>query len=124
MSDLELLQRAAKAAGIELDPIGTVEANGKFAMLPDGRLWDPIRNDGDALRLAVKLQLTVCNEHLSAGCAYCTDLMDTSYPDVRSGQTDDHEVIPDDYVATRRAIVLAAAAIGAPILRQSRPSGA
>lgn len=71
-------------------------------------LWNPLADDGQALRLAVQLQLTVANEHLRAGCAYCTNADDVTFPTVDSVTTED-SVLPADYAATRRAIVLAAA---------------
>ncbi len=50
MTDKELLELAAKAAGI--DPSLFICDEGA----PDGyRLWNSLTNDGDTLRLAVKL---------------------------------------------------------------------
>lgn len=54
MTDREMLKLAAKAAGIE-------HPGGEHSRADDGRLWDcnglrwwnPLTNDGDALRLAV-----------------------------------------------------------------------
>lgn len=54
MTDRELLEKAAKAAGAE-------ERFGHF-WLGDGvyaKQWNPLEDDGDALRLAVKLSLVV-----------------------------------------------------------------
>lgn len=124
MTDRELLELAAKAAGIEIwsgqrDQSGTLfrsapSGDGKFG----GVEWNPLADDGDALRLAIKLQLTVGNEHLRAGCAYCTDGDDTTYPTVWSGTNED-SVLPEDYAATRRAIVLAAAQIGQELVTKT-----
>lgn len=116
LSDMQLLVLAAKAAGIELNEWSDDhQAFGLKSLIIRGTTewWNPLTNDRDALRLAVKLQLTVCNEHVSAGAAYCTTGdMDIEFPTVWSG-SDEGEVIEEDYVATRRAIVLAAAQIGA-----------
>jgi hypothetical protein len=116
MSDKQLLELAAKAAGIELNEWSDDhQAFGLKSSIIRGTTewWNPLSNDRDALRLAVKLQLTVCNEHVSAGSAYCLDYaQEHLFPIVKSG-TDEGEVIDDDYAATRRAIVLAAAEIGA-----------
>ena len=66
--------------------------------------WNPLTNDGDALRLAVKLRLdTNCGE-FSTACSW--------FP-----HTTEHDVVmthngADPYAATRRAIVRAAAEIG------------
>jgi len=62
MTDRELLELAAKAAGmaIEYDEgFGMYWSDDKFS----GMFWNPLHNDGDALRLAVKLGLTICNEY-------------------------------------------------------------
>ena len=119
MTDLEMLALAAKTAGHVLHPEWNCAEAGIFlGSGVDGDLqyvWNPLADDGDALRLAVRLQITVCNEHLSAGEVYCTRYMDEVFPSVTS-VTDNAALIPtvnpEDYAATRRAIVLAAAEIG------------
>ena len=100
MNDRELLELAAKAAGID--------ANG--AMRADwlnghSTYWNPLKDDGDALRLAVKLNLRVMPQEK---CVYVE-----SNPDSVLGfaSVSEMEMNGDDpYAATRRAIVLAAAA--------------
>ena len=95
MTDRELLELAAKAAG-ELTP----SWYGNTAYF-DGVLcrWNPLTDDGDALRLAVKLGLLVdCASH----CA--RPLPDSIEWQEGSG--------PDECANTRRAIVRAAAEIG------------
>ncbi len=100
MTDQELLELAAKAAGIEVvrtrldDPMnrdflikGTAR-NIAHDMGP----WNPLTEDGDALRLAVKLRVDI-NE-------------------ARDWYFTDAEYDADPYAATRRAIVRAAAEIG------------
>jgi hypothetical protein len=61
MSDKELLELAAKAAGIKIyDP--TLFVNGRYMVrMPHGfsDYWNPLTDDGDALRLAVKLGITI-----------------------------------------------------------------
>jgi hypothetical protein len=82
-NDRELLELAAKAAGI------SIKFHGGMPWLSSGkRPWDPLTDDGDALRLAVKLKLWT-----------------------HSGMGNYHDQ-PDPYAATRLAIVRAAAAIG------------
>ena len=50
-SDKELLTLAAKAAGV-----GYADKDGKFIpFVPE--TWNPLTDDGDALRLAVKLRI-------------------------------------------------------------------
>ena len=92
----ELLELAAKAAGIEFDE--------RFACFYDGhqKAWNPLTDDDDALRLAVKLRLVI-------------DWSDTEratwiYKDAHQGIVEEHN--GDPYAATRRAIVRAAAEIG------------
>lgn len=60
MDDRELLEAAAKAAGMS----GTaVDYDDRLVFLEDGKPasieWNPLTDDGDALRLAVKLNITV-----------------------------------------------------------------
>ena len=107
MTDRELLEAAAKAAGL---PHQWCDAWNTMAKpRPDGgfffdKVWNPLTDDGAAFRLAVKLKigvlhrssgieahsfknrLIICNEECAEGLDYCA--------------------------ATRRAIVRAAAEIG------------
>ena len=87
MTDRELLERAAKAAGVKYNFICPDGAHcGDMNAMQD-RFWNPLTDDGDALRLAVKLGLL---EHSWLG---------------------DMSKEADPYAATRRAIVEAAAAL-------------
>ena len=86
MTNKELLELAAKAAGYKMHPEKFV---GDY-WLKDGMVWNPLTDDGDALRLAVKLKLL--DQH-----------------NVIYGQWDGGD---DPYAAQRRAIVRAAAEIG------------
>lgn len=107
MSDKELLEAAAKAAGIQLtgeDYARRAIGLGHFENFP----WNPLTNDGDALRLAAKLRLHVeftnCFVVASRGQKWSTQ----TYGDgnrAASEQPTEEEVI----AATRRAIVRAAA---------------
>ena len=105
-TDRELLELAAKSVGIRwFEDCAMWVGNCRTG-------WNPLLDDGDALRLAVKLQLTVCNDQVASGYAYCTNRdEDDKFPAVHSGKNED-EVIAEDYAATRRAIVRAAARIG------------
>lgn len=75
--------------------------------------WDPLEDDGDALRLAVELKLDI-----SFGNSYYFDEGDMTFCgtrwDSRESQTFKRFVKHgnDSYAATRRAIVRAAAEIG------------
>lgn len=103
MNDRELLEAAARAAGMRLV---LWHADGTpHATLPDDTVsfrWNPLTDDGDALRLAVKLHLNLlCH----TGSAIKAARRENVFAEVPIGE--------DRYAATRRAIVLAAAAIGA-----------
>jgi hypothetical protein len=98
MTDRELLEKAAKAAGMtECGWMGPafVYVNDKTTFVE----WNPLTDDGDALRLAVKLCL---NLSLSDVGSVDVDGVDTLTEDFGTG---------DPYAATRRAIVRAAAAL-------------
>lgn len=104
MGDRELLELAAKAAGIEI-----VQWQGDCPRVMSGFPipWNPLVNDGDALRLAERCSLTVCMNGtgtVSACDEYRKD-------DVFATQSI-HECGGSRITATRRAIVRAAAKIG------------
>ena len=99
MIDRELLELAAKAGGIPFDPIAI--GPGGARLIRGNVWWNPLTDDGDALRLAVKLRMTVKATEYGAA-AYKDDL----YRLVALGEATSIEA------ATRRAIVRAAAEIG------------
>ena len=57
MTDRELLELEAKAAGIEIT--WALMGDTYAAWLPNELLWNPLEDDGDALRLAVLLRFWV-----------------------------------------------------------------
>jgi len=90
--DRELLELAAKACGLE-----------EAKMRIEFNQWNPIEDDGDALRLAVKLQIIVgkYDNYANAGAiGYDVDVLVWTHEE------------KDPYAATRRAIVRAAAELG------------
>lgn len=106
MTDRALLEKAAKAAGFDTPRfndgslgrgVGISTETGPYCQ----RLWNPLNDDGDALRLAVKLRLRVdvygYRVKVSRGSLV---------------EADEKFDVGDPYAATRRAIVRAAAAIG------------
>jgi len=98
-NDRELLERAAKAAGIDYynqDSFGNIHEK-------KGGTWNPLTDDGDALRLAVKLGLALVVGNIDGVIAVQSEQL----PDVITAELTD-----DPYAATRRAIVRAAAEIG------------
>lgn len=107
MSDRELLRHAAIACG---ELIGEWVSNEDYL---DGVLarWNPLTDDGDALRLAVKLNLRISIEAERAGVI----TVEWNSDGDGSALSDVEEYAPiggDDYAATRRAITRAAAEIG------------
>ena len=104
MTDRELLELAAKAAGIELWH-EDVFTNGLTHKVSDNGVlcWNPLTDDGDALRLAVKLEMSA---------DFFDDGIVVGYTagDVFEQVTETPLTDPLD--ATRRAIVRAAAEIG------------
>lgn len=97
MIDRELLKLAAKSAGIEID-----HWRGTSAMIVESfdeaeyERWNPLTDDGDALRLAVKLKIDVAPVYIWEG----------PFGNGSNG------TLQDPYAATRCAIVRAAASIG------------
>lgn len=107
MSDRELLELAARAARYEI----------KDDYLDDDRLrithdaglrwqlWNPLTNNGDAFMLMVQLKLRV-----TPASDTTIGLVDTS--DGKTSLADHCLFDGDPFIATRRAIVRAAAEIG------------
>lgn len=116
--DRELLELAAKAAGYEAVRPATF-GMGCWMALSEGEWqpWDPLTDDGDAFRLAVKLGLSVTplpihGEHKTGVMA---KLYRNSGAVYRGREKNIEEVDAyegDPYAATRRAVVRAAASIG------------
>lgn len=106
-TDREMLELAAKAAGWEFfwkngTPYLVAETRDSVTF---GRGWNPLEDDGDALRLAVSLDMIVTvnrvDERTEVACGYSNDNL-VSVREPHGG---------DIYAATRRAIVRAAAAM-------------
>lgn len=115
MTDRELLALAAKAAGLTGEWWERYPGEWCLSMRGEGNSpptnWDPLIDDGDALRLAVDLKLMVDNCGPFSECAGFVGKGDDMR---RIGCEELHEHHGGDaYAATRRAIVRAAAAIGA-----------
>ncbi len=92
-TDIELITLAGLAIGLELDPPYRMD----MASCP----WNPLIDDGDALRLAIDLKLTVVVE---SDLVFCRNML--TYKAFME------KIKTDKYAATRRAIVRAAAAVG------------
>lgn len=115
MTDKQLLEYAAKAQGWIDYPNDSIEYGDTWHIEPDkaplGKIikkanWNPLTDDGDALRLAVKLKVDVFF-HPSKVVAH---IAGGRIPSIRyiAGE----EYSSDPYAATRRAIVRAAAESG------------
>lgn len=112
MEDRELLELAAKAAGMA----PPYDKHGIFsAWVGDpvhGHWWNPLEDDGDALRLAVKLGMSLRLAQFEEWTqVFVDDLYSRAAKPVteHAGRTSKGQTIEQ---ATRRAIVRAAAEIG------------
>ena len=110
-SDRELLELAARAAGLLV--CGWVDSSddddADFICLsvniePRTQCWDwnPLTDDGDALRLAVKLRMCVSVEYDAQAALWRGDSLEAF----------NESLGEDENASTRRAIVRAAAEIG------------
>lgn len=105
MKDKELLELAATAAG------WVYLTNGQLYVDGEGNIdWNPLTDDGDALRLAVKLGIDIRLFHLFARRPPEEMRMDCLVDRIGRGFVE--KVGADPYAATRRCIVRAAAEIG------------
>lgn len=114
MNDRELLERAARAMGCH----GAKYEDGSWLEIRYGytvavyhddleSYWNPLESDGDAFRLAVKLDISTRQQFAMVQAEY--PWIDEEF-NTRKVLC---EVVLDDYcAATRRAIVRAAAEIG------------
>ena len=105
-TDAQLLEAAAKAAGLDY---GVIHQR-PHRRCPEGWTpWNPLSDDGDALRLAVALRLTVavryneCEVFADGGPCLASEPIFTASAFVKP----EHATDPAE--ATRRAIVRAAA---------------
>jgi hypothetical protein len=105
MTDRELLEAAAKAASYLDSDTAYGELSGGWPVLyiSGVGVWDPLGDDGDALRLAVRLDMNVFQ---SARSAYALPSDDDGTYEQQVRYSD---AGGDPYAATRRAIVRAAA---------------
>jgi hypothetical protein len=113
MSDRELLELAAKAAQMEVVTWSNCQAGGflkRVSETESGKFWNPLTDDGDAFRLAVKLDLSIIT-------SWGFDGKPSGSVGAMLGSTDDLRLTStkhngDPRAAWRRTIVIAAAEIG------------
>lgn len=101
--DRELLEKAARAAGIDFNDKRSPTGSDALYCGPGVGWWNPLTDDGDALRLAVSLKITVMQPE------------EGDRDEVGGWAGSFYKWVsrsPDPYASTRRAIVRAAAAIG------------
>ena len=109
MTDREMLELAAKAAGMNVRDWTPTFFAGEDELRDWPHEWNPLVSDGDAFRLAVGLRIT---PHI--GCNLTEDKWSTEAEWSHQGEGgfvwEPH--IDDPLAATRRAIVRAASEIG------------
>ena len=103
MDDREPLELAAKAAGYDVKPHANNRSSPDLLFTLRGKNWNPLTDDGDALRLAVKLGFDL---QIFNGSKNTTATERERFTECREAHG------TDPYAATRRAIVRAAAEIG------------
>jgi len=108
MTDKELLELAAKAADITLSHWDKTRNTFAPVIGVSGEWWNPLTDDGDAMRLAVNLAIRIYRNNES-GYTSCDYVSLGKYSDDFIEFDNANE---DEYAATRRAIVRAAAEIG------------
>lgn len=116
MTDRELLELAAKAAGFRRD----FQWNCRFLPSAGGSVlcgnswtkWNPLEDDGDALRLAVELKLSIFPPEGDDGDFAVASVPDGVLDDFGETWIQKSVKDGDKLAATRRAIVRAAAEIG------------
>lgn len=103
MDDKRLIELAAKAAGYEITSWGRFSDGEKAWVTELGGWWNPLNDDGDSLRLAVKLRIRfeVHSRH---------PFVAAWVPEIYRRL--EEETGDDPCKATRRAILRAAAALG------------
>ena len=112
LTDRELLELAAKAAGMEINrewqaarDLVSNPDKASLWIINGSSGWNPLRNDGDALRLAVELQLGISVPPVVDGRVEVVTFYGPIISIVEQPINDDRQS------ATRRAITRAAAAI-------------
>ena len=109
-TDRELLELAAKAAKMNTREFAT-DSITRWHWREDGThtAWNPLTDDGDALRLAVKLNLSILPDAETETIRTVEAIANTG------GEFEPFGIVKienDQCAATRRAITRAAAAIG------------
>jgi hypothetical protein len=110
--DRKMIELAATAAGYE---IARWTDNGDALLLFGVQEpWNPLADNGDALRLAVKLCLSLSTGPCVVKCNSISGALRGSF-------IEEDSIYQDHYAATRRAIVRAAAEIGRAAIAKKEP---
>ena len=115
MTDKELLELAAKAAEMKIFVWGKKGSENYCIKNNDGtpgNRWNPLTDDGDALRLAVKLGIDL-------RFYPCPQIAEPWVEAATENNASDELLQSDPYAATRRAITRAAAEIGKTMENQN-----
>ena len=118
MTDRELLELAAMAAGVSADwstdgtiqarPLFVVSVSGSMGTMPHEDEWNPLKNDGAALRLAAVLRLHILHNDPGEPVLWVSAVLNKrGIHGVVEFQDEEQRD-----AATRRSIVRAAAEIG------------
>ena len=124
MKDRELLELAALAVGYKYSDIEFSGESGLQLLAPEPRNnWNPLIEDGDAFRLAVKLEIDLSFYTEREAKVYAQTKHVLGYDTENNPSYQAHEYHKELYEgsnplnATRRAIVRAAAEIGKEIIK-------
>jgi len=113
VDDRDLLLLAAKAAGMKPDIDGWEARMPWIGSMTSGHAWNPLADDGDALRLANALKLSTCHTLCEAPTAHGTAMVGYAPWEKEAPICSErYDGIEGRDAATRRAIVRAAAEIG------------
>ena len=110
--DIEMTKSAATAAGLRLQlALGFTEGD-RGLFTEDGKSFDPLSDNGDAMWLAVRLRMSIHFDiqKPSLAAKAVDGFVNAVAQDFCIGAAE--PCAADPYAATRRAIVRAAAAIG------------
>ncbi len=113
VNDRELLELAARAAGIKYKWEKEGYAYGDVGIVPEGwrRCWNPLNDNDDVVELSIALRISI--EHnvlILANGGYGI----TAWIELPDGEIIEHDELygNDPAAATRRAIVIVAAKLG------------
>ena len=108
MEDKELIELAAKAAGLHVK----VASNSEMGLKVHGNCnwWNPLTDDGDALRLAVRLCIDV--SHDAIGMKSFVYARTVFNDEIHIGLSEIFDDESERHERVRRAITRAAAAVG------------